>query len=734
MNSNKPIIQTHPLITSDHLRRLAIIYVRQSSEQQVRDNVGSTELQRGLTAVPRSYGWPDSKIQTIDEDLGITGSSSEARTGWRRLQIMMAAGEVGAVFCVTISRLSRQLRDFELFRQIAAENNTIIYTEGRFVDPNDLNDILFSQITAMLASHENRQRTRLMSQARITKAKHGEMVSVLPVGWLKGSDGYDYDPKTKDIIRTIIDTFFQTRSIRRTVIALRKAGVQIPHRHGEGVSFKKACIGRVRNILLHPAYTGVYVYGRTQSKPGGLVLANGQSQRIKVAEEHWIKHFEHHPAYMTQEQQEEIKSILSKNRWKCRHRPGRGPAILQGLLRCAVCNNALGVSYGRLNSWTYMCGWNTEPCTLFTSCEFERNVLARVFKLLAAPPLEMLREALEATRRHERTRLDWIESERQRLKLEMRKAQELIERSYNKHDRVYDYAAKKFEAIEKEQEQFELKIKIAGEQAKTTKFETHEELEELCRIASEVPTFWHQPGVSNQDRKEILRCVIEEILVKATREKLDATIVWKTGSQTSFAIWRGFGRYNLINELHEQNLTVPEIRGRLATGENSTGQITILCLGQIRAILRKLGLQPHRHSAEIRSLREKAAELSREGRPYEWIAKEFNEHGFPSPSGKQWSRFMVEWLLHTAEKNSEPLEELHRRAILDALARGLDYEEMAVEFNERKLRRGNNYRQPWTAKYLSLRWCRLRQRQQKREQEQSANAALRQVAILKKST
>ena len=77
-----------------------------------------------------------------------------------------------------------------------------------------------------------------------------------------------------------------------------------------------------------------------------------------------------------------------------------------------------------------MCGWNTEPCTLFTTREFEPNVLARVFKLLAAPPLKMLQEALEETRRQERTRLDWIESERERLKLEMRKAQELIDRSY----------------------------------------------------------------------------------------------------------------------------------------------------------------------------------------------------------------------------------------------------------------------------------------------------------------
>ena len=239
--------------------------------------------------------------------------------------MMMAAGEVGTVFCVTISRLSRRLLDFELFRQIAAENNTIIHTEGRFVDPNDSNDIIFSQLTAMLASHENRQRVRLMSQARITKAKQGEMVSVLPVGCIKGPDGqYDYDPETKDIIRTIIDTFFQTRSIRRTVIALRKDGVQIPSRHGSQVLFKKADIERVRKILLHPAYCGVYVYGRTQSKPGGPILPNGQSQRIKVPEERWVKHFNHHPGYMSQEQQEEIKSILSKNRFERRHRPGRG--------------------------------------------------------------------------------------------------------------------------------------------------------------------------------------------------------------------------------------------------------------------------------------------------------------------------------------------------------------------------------------------------------------------------
>ena len=118
MKDNEPKIQSHSLITPDHLRRLAVIYIRQSTEEQVRDNVGSTQYQRSLVAVAQSYGWADCNILIIDEDLGITGSSTERRTGWQRLQMMVGAKQVGAVFVVTISRMARQLIDFEVFRLI----------------------------------------------------------------------------------------------------------------------------------------------------------------------------------------------------------------------------------------------------------------------------------------------------------------------------------------------------------------------------------------------------------------------------------------------------------------------------------------------------------------------------------------------------------------------------------------------------------------------------------------
>ncbi len=134
----------------------------------------------------RSFGWQDSQIQIIDEDLGKSGSTSERRTGWQRLQTMIAAKQVGAVFVATISRLSRQMLDFELFRMLAALHNTLLYTDGHLVNLADSNDTVVSQITAIVAQFENRKRTEIMSQARKLRAKQGVVVSTLPVGWIKG--------------------------------------------------------------------------------------------------------------------------------------------------------------------------------------------------------------------------------------------------------------------------------------------------------------------------------------------------------------------------------------------------------------------------------------------------------------------------------------------------------------------------------------------------------------------
>ena len=132
--------------------------------------------------------------------------------------------------------------------------------------------------------------------------------------------------------------------------------------------------------------------------------ATGQSARAKVPEHLWMKTPNHHPTYISQEQQEEIKLILSNNQFVRRNRPGRGPALTQGLLRCAVCGKLLSVNYHKNKSYSYGCGWDTEPCTRFISYEFDQYILAEVFKVLETPPLEMLRAALKETRSQEGAR------------------------------------------------------------------------------------------------------------------------------------------------------------------------------------------------------------------------------------------------------------------------------------------------------------------------------------------
>src|SRR5258705_861285 len=113
-------VKTHPAVTSAHLRRLAVVYVRQSTQFQVRMHTGSTEFQRSLVAVACAYGWPKAQIQTIEDDLGKSGSSTQGRTGWQRLQEMIDANHVGVVIVANVSRLARQVSDFELFRLLAA--------------------------------------------------------------------------------------------------------------------------------------------------------------------------------------------------------------------------------------------------------------------------------------------------------------------------------------------------------------------------------------------------------------------------------------------------------------------------------------------------------------------------------------------------------------------------------------------------------------------------------------
>ena len=119
------------LVQPQHLERLAMVCVRQSTPGQVLQNQESTRLQYGLRERAEQLGWPRDRIQTVDEDLGVSGSGQEERRGFARLVLEVARAKVGAVFGLDASRFSRNGAEwFELLRWLRATGTLLVTDEG----------------------------------------------------------------------------------------------------------------------------------------------------------------------------------------------------------------------------------------------------------------------------------------------------------------------------------------------------------------------------------------------------------------------------------------------------------------------------------------------------------------------------------------------------------------------------------------------------------------------------
>src|SRR6266849_6156034 len=133
---------THPKILAIHLKRLAVIYIRQSSPLQVENHLESKARQYQLTERAQFLGWPSARCVVIDEDSGISGAQSFNRPGYQRLVSMVALREVGIVFGLEVSRLARNSLDWYQLLELGAAFDVLIADEDGVYNPSDFNDRL----------------------------------------------------------------------------------------------------------------------------------------------------------------------------------------------------------------------------------------------------------------------------------------------------------------------------------------------------------------------------------------------------------------------------------------------------------------------------------------------------------------------------------------------------------------------------------------------------------------
>ena len=205
-------------ITSSHLTRVAVVYLRQSSAVQVEHNRESTDRQYALVHKADELGWPTDRVVVIDEDLGLTGAGAVARSGFARLTAEVALGHVGLVLGLEVSRLARNNADWYRLIELGGLTDTLIGNADGIYHPALIND----RLPRAQGRHE-RSRVACPAgppQRRIrNKAARGELRRGLPVGFVWGETDGDVrlhpDEAVVAAIRNVFASFAQTGSARR---------------------------------------------------------------------------------------------------------------------------------------------------------------------------------------------------------------------------------------------------------------------------------------------------------------------------------------------------------------------------------------------------------------------------------------------------------------------------------------------------------------------------------------
>ena len=542
----------YPKITQHHHSRSAYVYLRQSTPGQVLHHQESTERQYAMRAKAQQMGWSEASIRTLDGDLGKSGAQMAGREDFKTLVADVSRGQVGAVFALEASRLSRSDLDWHRLLELCALTKTLVIDEDGCYDPSDFNDGLLLGLKGTMAHAElHFLRTRLLG-GKLNKAKKGELRFPLPVGLSYGERGriiLDPDEEVRGAVALVFRLFRETGSAFAVVQRFAARGLRFPKRAYGGAWDGKLIWGRLTHsrvlaILKNPSYTGMYVFGRYQYRMHISAQGEVRKQMRAVAMPDWrVRLPQHHEGYITEEEFFANLERLEKNRTNGEENVLSGPAreglaLLQGLLLCGHCGRALTVRYtgnGGIRP-LYQCnrlrreGLATKDCIGFRCDVLDPVITEEVFKTLQPAELELALGALRELETRDEAMMRQWQMRVERAEYEAA----LAERRYEEVDPSNRLVASTLERRWNEAllQVQDLKKQAAEFQQQRARVATPEQKEKVLALARNVPRLWHAPSTQAKDRKRMLRLLIKDITVEksTTPKQLLVHIRWQGGA------------------------------------------------------------------------------------------------------------------------------------------------------------------------------------------------------------
>jgi DNA invertase Pin-like site-specific DNA recombinase len=532
----------HEKIGSHHLERKAILYVRQSSAHQVLHNRESSALQYAMRDRLAALGW--SHIETVDDDLGRSAAGGVARAGFDRMVAEVCLGKVGAVAAREVSRFARNSRDWQQLIEMCRVVDTVLIDQEAVYAPRQGNDRLLLGLKGSLNEYElDLLRQRSLS-ARYEKARRGELVVTVPIGFLKAGDRIEKDPdrRIQEAIALVFDKVAELGSARQALLWFLEQGLDLPVRYANGdVTWRRPNYATIHRMIANPIYGGAYAYGKSRSVPG----YDGRSGIRRKARDEWLALIpDAHEGYVSWERAEEIRKMVSDNVPTSRHHgaPKHGDALLAGLFRCKRCGRKLTVRYtgSNHNIPRYSC-WrglldNGEPrCIAFGGLRVDDAIEEA---LLGVVEPGAIAAAVEADRN--------MASQRDQVQDALLRDLDAARYATDRAFRQYDAADPENRLVTSELEvRWNKALARVGEiEAKIAKHRTVApqpipmSASQLVALAGNLRAVWTAPSTDARLKKRIVRTLIHEVVADLDDVASEIVLVihWVGGVHTELRL------------------------------------------------------------------------------------------------------------------------------------------------------------------------------------------------------
>ena len=620
------------LLPAAVLQRKAVVYVRQSTPQQVQSNLESQRRQYELVEVARRRGFTN--IDVIDDDLGRTASGTVERPGFDRLVAALCAGQVGAVLCLDASRLARNGRDWHHLLELCGLVEARVIDLDGVYDPCRPNDRLLLGMKGSISEFElGIIRSRMYEAAR-SKAKRGELKISAPIGYAWDRHvglGLDPDRRLQEVIRLVFHKFRELGSARQVLLWMASQNIHFPY-PSDGrtlTSFEWRPI-RYRNIisiLKNPFYAGVYAYGKSEKRT---TIVDGRARKSyghrKPMGTWEVFIQDHHEGYISWAEYERNQALLAGNAYGRvgDTKSGRGGrALLAGLICCARCGRRLSVLYtGRYPRPVYRCEQpnvqlGQRRCLTVAGKRIDETIAVEMLR--AVTPM-----AIEAAEEAERMLRDEDQDRRRIAELELQQAQydaSLAERRYAACDPDNRLIAAQ---LEKAWETALERVERCRERLDRMQTPGADDVRpDFTGLADDLSAAWKAPRTTMRTRQRLVRALITEIVVDidAAAGEIVLVIHWKGGQHSELRVRKPrTGEHgcstpdqalavmrSMAGRWSDQDIAASLNRMGMPTGQGKTW--TAHRVGSVRRVRGIHGYRPAEKNGEWLTMRDAAAKL-----------------------------------------------------------------------------------------------------------------------------